>query len=317
MNRCYWGLVIVSVVAAFLSGLGYAQPQWVQDATSSSDQNLTTTVTSTDAQGAYQILTNWQEGWMEFTATGNVDLQESVNPGQAEYLALTSGRMLAYQKAAEFISGVQVQSHTQLDKGLVSQDRQTFNSRAFVEKAVIVKEDVTWVKSHGVDYPQATVVLGLLLHGENPDINLTSGLLNSFMNGLEEAGFDRPNNSQSGRNTKEITGLVVDLRRLNFSPVLFPLILVDDQEKQSVFPDPEIDRDYAVTHGIVAFSKSLEDAQAMDRLSVDGNVNVITVKPTRTDEARIYISTDDAAQIIGENIRTKYLDECRVVLVVD
>jgi len=309
-------ITLIAICTLMVVTCVFSQPQWVHEANAPNDVEVTSTVVSQDAQGAYRVLTNWQEGWMEFSSIGIVDLKETANPGQAEYLALTSGRMLAYQKAAEFINGVHVQALTQLDKGLVSQDQQIFKTNSFVENAVVVNEKVEWVRNHGVEYPQATVVIGLLLHGENPDNNLTASLYSSFMNGLEQAGYARPNTAPPANSDGIITGLIIDMRGLNYSPVLFPLVLIDDQEKSSVFPDPEIDRNYAVTNGIVSFAKSIEAANADDRLKVNGAVNAITVKPTRIDEARIYLSRDDAARIVGENIRSRFLDECRVVLIV-
>ena len=110
------------------------------------------------------------------------------------------------------------------------------------------------------------------------------------------------------------TGLIVDTRGLGIRPAIAPNIL--DQNGRQVYGDRYIDREWAVQHGMVEYEKDPAALRNNDRIGS----NPLTIKavraagPNRTD---VIISNEDARLLHAVEKHLTFLQQCRVVFLVD
>ena len=111
-----------------------------------------------------------------------------------------------------------------------------------------------------------------------------------------------------------VTGVIIDARGLNARPAMAPQIL--DQQGSAVYGPGKYSREYAVTNGVVGYSKTLEAAQKDPR--VMGNPLILkgisTSGANRTD---ITISNADVSKLDGANRSYNVLQDCRVLILLD
>ena len=108
--------------------------------------------------------------------------------------------------------------------------------------------------------------------------------------------------------------MIIDARGLNARPAMAPRIL--DQQGSAVYGPGKYSREYAVTNGVVGYSKTLEAAQKDPR--VMGNPLILkgisTAGANRTD---ITISNADVSKLDGANRSYNVLQDCRVLILLD
>ena len=318
-------LVFLLSIFAAVYALAQTTPSWVISMQQSNDADVSYISQGEDNAGTYRILTNWSQGWMEFEASTTADLTDVTNPGQAEYLATTSARMLAYAKASEFLHGIAIDAMAGVDKGLIKADVITAKASGTVQNAVVINEECVWKTGPGgVQYPWATVKIGVLLYGEEPNNNLINLFLNDISSALAESGYTEyqptvveANEAEEKLPISNITGLIVDARGHQVIPCLSPLILVQGKVNKIVYSGSSVSREYAINQGIVGYVKSEEQAFNNNRISVNGNINPITVEVTSVNDNIIYLSPDDAATVAAADMKYNILDQCRVIILVD
>lgn len=112
------------------------------------------------------------------------------------------------------------------------------------------------------------------------------------------------------------TGLIIDARGLNLQPAMAPRLLKADGTP--LYGVGKYDPDLVVQKGLAAYYKDLDAARKDPR----AGSNPLILRPIGV-YRRAVASTDavlsdaDAAKLIEENKRTKFLDQLRVVFVVD
>ncbi len=191
-------------------------PTWVSKAKEGSDVAYTSQ--KKDSEGAYNVLTNWSKGWMEFEASTTADMADATNPGQAEYLAKTAARMLAYRKAVEFLNGVVItDALTGIDKGVAKVDVMTVKTSGMVKNAPVVSENFEWKQGpDGSTYPWGTVKVGILLYGDRPDNNILSLIYDETKSALELSGYQTyepdPIIIEEKTPPEPYTGLILDAK---------------------------------------------------------------------------------------------------------
>jgi hypothetical protein len=130
---------------------------------------------------------------------------------------------------------------------------------------------------------------------------------------LPEAGFS-PAMPPPGPVPGPYTGLVVDVRGLNLTPALAPRVI--DDRGQEVYGASFVTRDWAARKGVVGYAKDPEVARRSERVGP----NPLFLRaagatgPNRTDAA---LSAEDAAKVRGAAQPPGFLNQGRVVLVID
>lgn len=110
------------------------------------------------------------------------------------------------------------------------------------------------------------------------------------------------------------TGVVIDARGTGVTPAMSPKIY--DPKGAEVYGSAYIDREWAVTHGVVGYAKSVEDAKKIDRVA--GNPAVIkAVESKGANNSDLVISQADADALRSIAQQQTFLRESRVMIVLD
>lgn len=110
------------------------------------------------------------------------------------------------------------------------------------------------------------------------------------------------------------TGLIVDARGLGLRPAMAPKVI--DENGNEVYGSRFVSREWAVKIGVVGYDKDVNRARINDRVTN----NPLIVKATKTygpNKADVIVSNADAANIHSAAATQKFLDQCRVMFIVD
>jgi len=109
------------------------------------------------------------------------------------------------------------------------------------------------------------------------------------------------------------TGLIFDAQSLPFTPSASVKIL--DEDGREIYGSAYVAKDWADKHGIVGYSKTLEQAKANQRVA--GNPLVIkAVRVTGPNNKDLVISNDDARRVRDLAKHLNFLDAAKVVIIV-
>ena len=113
---------------------------------------------------------------------------------------------------------------------------------------------------------------------------------------------------------EEYTGLIIDAGGLGVKPALSPRII--DERGREIYGASYVNREYFLSKGIVVYSR--DQARAAQNSRVAGNP--LVVRALRTSGAasvNLVISDDDASKIRSPSNSLKWMEECRVIIIVD
>jgi hypothetical protein len=110
------------------------------------------------------------------------------------------------------------------------------------------------------------------------------------------------------------TGVLFDARGLNLRPAMAPKVL--DEEGREVYGSAFVSQEWATKYGIVGYVKDPEAAKKNDRVAA----NPLLIKATKiagTGGCDIVISNADAQGMRDMTKNLSFLEQCRVLIVVD
>lgn len=110
------------------------------------------------------------------------------------------------------------------------------------------------------------------------------------------------------------TGVVFDARGLNIRPAMSPKIL--DEEGREVYGSAFVSHEWATKYGILGYVKDLEAAKKNDRVAANPLV-VKANKAAGTSGCDLVISNSDAQGMRDMSKNLSFLEQCRVLIVVD
>nr|WP_320190562.1 hypothetical protein [uncultured Desulfobacter sp.] len=113
--------------------------------------------------------------------------------------------------------------------------------------------------------------------------------------------------------TQPYTGLIVDARRLNVVPVLYPTII--NEQGREIYSSVFISREFAVQNGVCAYSWDMDQALASDRAGSNPLV-VKALRKTGDKTGAIVMSMADAKILDRATERHTFLKKCKVIVVV-
>ncbi len=110
------------------------------------------------------------------------------------------------------------------------------------------------------------------------------------------------------------SGLIIDARGLNFSPILYPTIV--EEQGKAVYSSMFVSREFAVQHGVATYLCEMSTALSFDRIGTHPLVFKALRRGTDKTGALV-VSLTDAKTLEKTTERHKFLKECRVVIVTD
>lgn len=133
----------------------HATDAWWEDAASAP---LTQTTSGTD----FTATVNWEDGYLEVTGEATCDPSLSVNQSHCYTMALKAARALAYEKLAETVHGVQVNSSNTFQDEVIKNTSLRTTVQGLIKDARIISEETTTMSDGS---PLIRVRLGLLING--------------------------------------------------------------------------------------------------------------------------------------------------------
>jgi hypothetical protein len=110
------------------------------------------------------------------------------------------------------------------------------------------------------------------------------------------------------------TGLVVDCLGVSVKPAMVPKIF--DEDGQLVYGPPYISREHAVKRGVAGYLRDVDGAQMDERVGPRPLI-VKGIKTAATGPSDFIISNSDAARIRETASNLKWLQRCKVLIVLE
>ena len=262
-------------------------------------------------QGSKGVV-NWEKGAAADIVVWGIGLPPANMPIErgralAERAAIVDG----YRQLAETINGVQIDSETTMKDLAIESDVVRASVSALVKGALVVEKQINEDGSCRIKMTIPVYGAGSLASVAIPQAKPTAFI------------SDIPKASEAFVPTKEekveavgYTGIIVDASGLGlegtFSPVVF------DTNGRAIYGMLEIDRDFAISQGMVEYSSDLQDAAIKSR----AGANPLVVKATSVrgggnsvNHVNPVISVEDGDKILYANEKTGMLGKHAVVFV--
>jgi len=259
---------------------------------------------------------DWQQGVIYGKGMGAIPTNEP-NKAKAYLKARRYAVMMALENLLMVTDRVRVDATAYAEDFEVQNERIRTEVRGFVKGAEIVSERTT--KLNGA--PVVEVTMAVRMYGEDglsriliPEVAAQSSEPKSLPVVTKPLPQPAPIPAPAVTGNA-YTSVIVDARGLGIRPAMSPKIRREDGSE--VWGTVSVSTDFAIEQGIVAYAKTLEEAKANRR----AGSNPLIVRaigyaktPGRTDPV---LSDNDVRLLLTANENSGFLNECRVIFVVD
>jgi hypothetical protein len=221
--------------------------------------------------------------------------------------AIRAAQLIALRNALELIKGIPISSETTVENFMVSSDYVTTSIDGFVKGFKF--EPTPHYMSDGSLEIAVTVPLdgarslGEALYGKGDSIVQDKPTVTAMP--------PKP----ATVTAQVFTGLIIDAKGLGVKPAMAPKVL--DETGNEVYGTMYVSREFAVKYGMAGYAKSVEDAgKNKDRIGITPE-KVKAIKASGANSCDVVISSGDANAIRSSAKNLKFLQECRVIIVVD
>jgi len=310
MTRFLKMALILLVLA--LAGTAEAADWWNESGTGNSLDSRA--VSRRGAMGSLDsaVRVNWVDKYIEVVAGGTADPREAINMAHALSIALKTARHLAYEKLAETVREIRINSDAAYDRELMRDSNLRTGVDAVIQGAKIIEETNTQLSDGSI---WAQVRLGIHIIG--PD-SLMSGTLPWLERQAPSEAKPReesvaPVKPSSSEAAVSPTGLIIDAGGLDLRPAMAPKVLGEDGSM--VYGFHEVDREHMVNFGLAGYARSIEQAKGCGR--VGESPLVVRARKVGAIGCDLVVSNEDADRIRRQFSSSKALSECRVTIVVN
>jgi hypothetical protein len=249
---------------------------------------------------------DWQVGKVTAVGIGAAPAN-AVNKAQARGMAKRAATVVARRNLLELLQGVRIDSTTTVLNHMVADDSVNSRVRGLLHNSRIM--DTAYMSDGSVE-----VTVGVGLRGGLADTLL------SRSTSFETALIEPPAQEAMAETTEGVvaqpvyTGLVVDARELGIRPALSPRIF--DEEGKEVYGAAFASREYAIKQGVAGYANNLD--RALDNPRVGNNPFLAQAVAVSGDAgADLVISNDTAATVRAVAAKNNFLEQCRVMIVLD
>lgn len=218
-----------------------------------------------------------------------------INAEQNKALAIRIATLDAKRNLLEMIKPVPIDSYTQVNDLMSAND----TIRSYVNGLIEGAERVGEIRYLRIDGEVQRDTIEVTVRMPLP----TKEILSSI---LPPSRLTPPAPTQT---SSIYSGVVIDARSFPVKPAMAPKIV--DEDGREVYGSAYVSRDWAVEHGMAGYTKSIDEARTNQRVAG----NPIIVKGIRTSSNEIVISNEDARRIRNAASYQKFLDECRLMIV--
>ena len=208
--------------------------------------------------------------------------------------ALRAAQQTALRNALELVKGVPLRSNTTVAQSMAESDEVRSRVEGFV-------------KGFAFSAPRYMDDLTVEVVARVPLDGLADLVL--------PADFAARPASPATHNGSGWTGLVVDARGLGLHPALAPRLIGEDSAE--IYGPAQIDRSWAVRHGVAAYARTEEAARSLKERVGDNPAFVKALRANGEAKTDAVLAPDDAAALRRDPASRQILSEARVVFVVD
>ena len=257
-------------------------------------------------------IVNWEKGAAADIVVWGVGLPPVNMPvARAQALARRAAIVDGYRQLAETVDGVQIDSETTMKELAIESDVVRAGVKALVRGARVVDEHANADGSYSVKMTIPVYGAGSLASVAIPQAKPTA-----FISDIPKASEAFVPTKEEKTEAVGYTGIIVDASGLGlegtFSPVVF------DTNGRAIYGMLEIDRDFAISQGMVEYSSDLQAASIKSR----AGANPLVVKATSVrgggnsvNHVNPVISVEDGDKILYANEKTGMLGKHAVVFV--
>ena len=257
-------------------------------------------------------IVNWEKGAAADIVVWGVGLPPVNMPvARAQALARRAAIVDGYRQLAETVDGVQIDSETTMKELAIESDVVRAGVKALVRGARVVDEHANADGSYSVKMTIPVYGAGSLASVAIPQAKPTA-----FISDIPKASEAFVPTKEEKTEAVGYTGIIVDASGLGlegtFSPVVF------DTNGRAIYGMLEIDRDFAISQGMVEYSSDLQAASIKSR----AGANPLVVKATSVrgggnsvNHVNPVISVEDGDKILYANDKTGMLSKHAVVFV--
>ena len=234
---------------------------------------------------------NWTDRYIEVAGSGAPNPDLSVAAGRLG--AIRAAKLDAMRNALEAIKGVQIDSQTTVRNAMLESD--------------VIRSQVT-------GYIRGVEVVGetKYLSDGSVQVKVRVSLEGYILNTLLPKDMGTKPVPKSGNPV--FTGLIINAKGLKVRPALSPKVF--DEDGREVYGSAFVSREYAVEQGMVGYAKDLSAAQQNDRVT-DNPLIVKAKKTTGSGGSDIVISNEDSQFLRDTSKNLSFIEQCRVMIIVD
>lgn len=301
MNKKMVAAAVLGLAVSF--GSTYQAPAFAEETNVSVQVNV-----NQETKG----IVTWEKGINAAVEVWGVGLPpENAAPNKVTALARLAAKVDAYRQLAETVNGVQIDSETTLKDLAVESDVVKASVNALVKGARIVDEHVNADGSYSVKmtipmFGEASVASVAI-----PQVKQTA-----FISDIPKASESFKPTREEKKEANGYTGIIIDASGLGlqgtFSPVVF------DTNGRAIYGMLEIDRDFAISKGMVEYSADLQASAANSRAGANPLViKAVSVKGggNSVNPVNPVISVEDGDKILYANEKSGMLGNHAVVFV--
>ncbi len=296
------------------------EPKWAQ--TERKQNPLVDVKIYKDGKGGIQAYARTDMGgqFIEVIAFGTNDPKMAVSDSHAISLALATARAIAYEKLAERVGEVRVDSRTLLKTQLINVKVVKLKVSEVIRGARILEEKYNLVAPREV---RAVVKLGLLISGGRNNLLgpiYSPAALPAIRKNAGNLTLYRPPSPAARKpaKPKRFTSLIVDASGLSAAPAIFPR-LVAGKGPKVVYNENSVEkRVFLRRESIVKYASSMAAAQKnyADLLGKEPLI-VRAKKAVGKMKTDLELSSEDANAVLAADVMTGFLKKAQVVLIVN
>ena len=231
--------------------------------------------------------------------------ENAINAGQARRSALRISKQDALRNLVEIVNGVVVTSETTVSGAMFDDEIKT-RVKGVIRGAERVG-DPKYLSDTSVEVTYQVKMSGI------SEVLIPPAIISAV---LENTGTEKKSviNKTIDPSSGDITGIIIDAKGLKVRPALAPKVI--DKDGGIIYGPGDYSREYAVTQGVVGYSKTIESAKKDSR--VKGNPLVIKATGVSGQNSTdVIIGNEDIKRVCSANTSYDVLNDCRVIILLD
>lgn len=246
---------------------------------------------------------DYTTGWIYATGQGEINDRQSMRD------AIRTAQVTAQQNMMATIKGMTIDFNTETNRELKEDSIKSFAKHYIKGIQTVGKPD--FLSVGGKVYEKVIVVTVRLPLRLTEDMFPQQSLQPSQQPRQQPAAPEQPS-PQQAQEPSIYSGVIINATNLRIRPAMAPKIV--DEDGREVYGSAYVNRDFAIREGMAGYTKSINEAESNTRVA-SSPLEVKGIKTADSNNIDIVISNEDARKIRNASSYQKFLDECRVMIV--